>query len=303
MTRELTPELLDSVARGLKKTFFKLYEGVEIGAWEKLFSRETSNGAGENYPVLGATPMIAPFQGSRQYSGLRTDGFYVVNEEFDAGLAVARAEIERDNLGKYSGVIQQMAMDAKTHVVSLLAAVLANGTNANLAKCWDGKPLFHAQHGKDGGKNQSNIVSGSGVDTLAHVQTDIEQSLAKMATWKTDKGGYVRGIVPNVALYPAANYGLGLLLKTIAAGRTDLGTADQSGMLQDVIAVPELSGNSWYLANGGGGLRPFGYQVEKDATPETEVDFDTKTVKMAVELRCAVFCADWMRIVQVSNAG
>lgn len=301
-TKAMTPELIAAAQRGLQRLFMTLWQAAEVGPWAQLFTQVGSDGAGENYPAIGAAPMMAPFKGTRQYSGLRTDGFYVVNEEFDAGVAIPRAEIERDKLDRYTGVVQEMVTSARTYVVGLLSAILANGTSATLAKCWDGKPLFSSSHGKDEGAGMSNIVTGSGVDTVDHVQTDVAKVLATMLTFKNDKGAYVRGITPNVALYPASNYGLGKILDTIRTNRTDLGTADQSAIIREVIPVPELTGNDWYLAAGGGGIRPFGYQVEKDATPETSYDHDTKMVKMSVELRAAGFCADWMRIVQVDNA-
>lgn len=301
MTRVLTPELLAATMRGLQKLFLKYYEAADIGAWAQLFNRTTSNSAGETYPLLGAAPMLAPFTGTRQYSGLRTDGFYVLNEAFDAGIQVARADIERDSLGKYDGAVQEMAQNAKAYVVELLAAILANGTSTTLAKCWDGKSLFSTTHGKDKGAGQSNIITGSGVDTVDHVQTDIAQGLARMGTFKNDKGVYTRGITPNIAIYPAANYGLGKILDTIRANRTAEGTPNQSMIIQEVMPVPDITGDDWFLAAGGGGLRPFGYQVEKDATPETTYDHDTLTVKMSVELRAAGYCADWRRIVKVDN--
>lgn len=301
-TRELTPELRAAVMRGLQRQFTQMWEAVDIGPWGQLYNTTTSNSAGENYPALGSAPQVSPFTGQRKYTGLRTDGFYVVNEKFDGGFEVPEEDIERDNLGHYTSAMQEMVEAAKVYPQALMAAILANGTSTTVAKCWDGAALFSASHGKDDGASQSNIVSGSGVDTLAHVQTDIAQAVSKMATWKNDKGVYRRAIKPNVALYPAANYALGLFLDTIKSSRTDLGSADQSALVSEVIAVPELSGNDWYLAAGGGGLRPFGWQEEVAPRLRQDYDFDGEKLKVSVDMRGAAYCGHWTHIVQIDNS-
>ena len=177
MIRELTPELLAATQRGLRTTFLKLYDQVQIGRWADLFNRETSSSAGENYPAIGAAPGLARFTGTRAYSGVRSDGFYVLNEAYSAGIEIPRADIERDRLGIYTTKIAEMAEKAKLYPVTLLGAILANATDTSLAKCWDGAALISAAHGK-GKTAQSNIISGSGIDTVDHVQTDIEQVVA-----------------------------------------------------------------------------------------------------------------------------
>jgi len=300
-TRTLTPDLLAATQRGMQRLFTSLWEAVDIGPWGQLYSTLPPGSAGENYPAIGAAPQVSAFTGERKYTGLRTDGFYVLNEDYDAGLEVPEADIERDSLGKYTGAMQEMVEAAKVYPQTLMASILANGTSTTLAKCWDGAALFSASHGKDDGASQSNIISGSGVDTLAHVQTDIAQGVSAMARWKNDKGVYRRAVLPNVAFYPAENYGLGLFLDTIKSSRTDLGSADQSAVVAAVIAVPELTGNDWYLAAGGGGLRPFGYQEEIAPRLRQNYEFNRKVLQMSVDMRGAAFCAHWTHIVMINN--
>ena len=301
-TQELTPDKLAATQRGLQALFTKLYKAVEIGPWANLFQTVGSDGPGEDYPAFGAAPSLSVFSGTRQYTGIRTDGMYVTNVEYDAGLEIRRVDIERDRLGVYNGRIEEMAQKARTYVVRLLAHILANGTSTSVARCWDGAALFSASHGKEKGKGQSNIITGSGVDTIAKIQLDIEQVVARLGSWLDDKGDVVGPVdAPLTILYPKAHYSLAMHLRTIADNRTGDGTPNQSRLIANLIGVPELTGNTWIAAIGGQGVRPFGYQVEKDATPETTYDFDRKVMKMAVELRAAAFCGDWMKIVQVAN--
>src|SRR3990167_10278397 len=187
-TSVLTPALLAASERGLQRTFLKYWEAADLGGWDGLFTRAPSTGAGENYPVPGAAPTMAAFPGPRVFSGISTYAMTVTNREFDVGIAIPRRDIERDRLGVYDGAIQEMATSAKLYVVDLVAALLAAGTGTTLGRCWDGKALFAADHGKGKGTAQTNIITGSGVDTSAHVQTDIAQAVAAFATWKDDQG-------------------------------------------------------------------------------------------------------------------
>lgn len=301
-TKTLTPALLAAIQRGIQNHFKQLYQSAEIGDWEKLFTRVPSDGAAENYPVMGAVPQMAPFEGTRVYEGVRTDGFFVSNIDYDSAISIPKADIERDKLGRYDALIARMAMKAKTYVVELIAAILANATSTTLAKCWDGAALASASHGKDKGKSQSNIVTGSGADTIAHVQTDLSQVMAAMRQWKDDKGTYVRGVSPSIVVYPAGNYTLGEIFETIAGGLQELGTPNRSRLVQSVIAEPTLSGNSWYAFSSGPGMTAFGFQEEKPPTGESVYDFDAKALKFAVDMRGAAFCLDWMQIVKVNNS-
>ncbi len=299
--RTLTPALLAAVQRGLQSHFKRLYEGIEIGDWEKLFTRVPSDGAGENYPVMGAVPQMQPFEGTRVYGGVRTDGFYVTNVHYDSAISIPKEDIERDKLGRYDALIARMAEKAKTYVVELLAAILANATSTTLAKCWDDKALISATHGQDGGKNQSNIVTGSGADTVAHVNADLSQVLAVMSQWKDDKGTYVRGIAPSAIIYPAGNSTLREILEVISGGLQELGAPNRSRLVQSIIAEPTLTGNSWYAVSTMSAMKVFGFQEEVPPTGESAYDFDTKALKFGVEMRGAAFCMDWMQIVKVNN--
>ncbi len=299
--KPLTPELLAASLRGIQRKYLQLYEAAPASPYASLFETTPSNSAGETYPARGATPAMSKFTGTVPYSGVRIDGFYVTNDPYVAGIQIAQADIERDRLGIYTSLIQEMAEKAKAYPGILVAGLMALTTSASYV-CWDNKPLISTTHGKDKGASQSNKITGSGADTTAHVLTDISQAIAAGVGWKDDKGDYLPPVSWNTAIYPAANYTLGQILDAIRQNRLALGTEDRSDVITTVIAEPRITGNTWYLASGGGGRRPLGFQLEKDATPVTTYDQDTLSIKLSVELRGNPYMGDWTKIVQVYNA-
>lgn len=302
MTKVLTPELLAQAQRGLRALYLKQFEAATESPWESLFTRYTDAGHAENYTMLGAVSQLREWTGGREFETRRIDGLTVITREYDTAYDVPMIDVQREQLGKHSTWISAAAKRAATFMVPLVRELLANGTSAAKARCWDGKPLFSTSHGVGKGTGQSNIITGSGIATVEAVGADIEQAISAGSTFRDDKGLYIQQVEYNTAIYPAGNAALGGLLRTMIQDRVELGSASYSGLLKSVIACPELTGNTWYLAAGGGTERPFGWQEELPPTPEQSEDFDTRSLKFAVHASGAAFCSDWTCIVQIANS-
>lgn len=302
MLKALTVDLMTAAERGLKQLYLKSYKAASENVWAPLFTTYSDADETENYGALGAVAQLRPWTGSREFTTRRVDGLSVKSEEYDVAFAVPMMDIQRDKLGRYASWPQAAGQRAATYMIPLIRSILTNGTSATLAKCWDGKSLFNASHGKGKGTGQSNIISGSGADTLDKVQTDIEKCVSAGTAFKDDQGLYIEPIVYNTVIYPATNYALGKTLRTIAGDRQGDGKPDQSGLIKSIIPCPDITGNTWYFAAGGGPERPFGWQEELAPTPETASDFDTREVKFAVHASGAAFPADWTTILQVDNS-
>lgn len=300
--KALTDELVRAAQNGLKSLYLKQFKLATDNPWERLFTRYTDAGESELYTALGAVAQLRPWTGSREYTTRRADGLRVVSEEYDVAYAVNMMDAQRDKLGRHANWFQAAGQKAARYMIPLVQTVLANATDLSYARCWDGKSLISATHGKGKGANQSNIIDGNGADTLAHVQTDIEQAVARGATWKDDQGDYLDAINYNIAIYPATNSTLGKILRTIAQGKQATDQPDQSEFLDLVIPCPRLTGNTWYYAAGGGIERPFGWQEEMAPTLEQSENFQTRQMMSAIHASGQAFSADFMTLLQISNA-
>lgn len=301
MLQTLTVDLMAAAERGLKQLYLKSYKAASENVWAPLFTTFGDADEWENYGAVGAVAQLRPWTGAREFTTRRADGLAVQSQEYDVAFAVPMMDIQRDKLGRYATWPQAAGARAATYMIPLIRTILANGTSATIAKCWDGKALFSAAHGKGKGTGQSNIVEGEGADTLDHVQTEIEKCVSAGAAFKDDQGLYIEPIAYNTVIYPATNYALGKILRTIAGDRQGDGNPNQSGLIKSIIASPDITGSTWYFAAGGGAERPFGWQEELPPTPETASDFDTREVKFAVHASGAAFPNDWTTILKVDN--
>lgn len=300
--KTLTPELIAASTRGFKALYLKAFAARAETALGRLVQRFDGAGQYENYTALGAVAGMREWTGSRQFTERREDGLVVPSVEFDLAYAVPLMDLQRDQTGRHTSWFQRAGERAASYLYPRVRRVLANGTDASIAKCWDGKPLFSTIHGVGKGKNQSNIITGAGADTLAHVQTDLGKAVSAGAMFKDDQGYYVEPIEYDTVIYPAANDTLGTIFDIIAQGRIALDQPDRSARVKNVIPMPELSGNTWYLAAGGGSEKPFGIQEEMAPTLEQEVDFETRKQMWGVHASGEAFALDWMTILQVANS-
>lgn len=300
--KDLTPELLAASARGNRVIYTKAMEQVNESPWGRLIQRFPNAGEFENYMALGAVAAMSAWTGARKFTTRRQDGLVVQSGEFDLAYAVPMIDIQRDNTGRHTSWFTAAGERAANYLFPRVRRILANGTSTSIARCWDDKPLFSATHGKGKGTSQSNIITGAGADTLAHVQTDLGKCIAAGAQWKDDQGEYLEPVQYNTIIYPAANYTLANIFDTIAQGRPALDAPDQSRLVQAVIPCAEITGNTWYIAAGGGTARPFGVQEEMAPALETDNDFDTREQKYAVHASGEALALDWMTILQVSNS-
>jgi len=301
--KPLTDDLVRAAQNGFKSLYLKDYKAASESPWRALFTTYSDAGEIEIYTALGAVAQLKAWTGSREFTTRSADGVQVISKEYDVAYAVDMMDAQRDKLGRHAGWFQAAGKRAATYMFPLVAAVLANGTNLAYSRCWDGKPLFSITHGKRKGTSQSNIITGAGADTLANVQLDIAKANAAGRTFQDDQGEYIEGIAYNTVIYPAANYTLGKILDIIKQKRQALDQPDQSQYVDTIIPSPRITGNTYYLAAGGGLERPFGWQEEMAPTLEQSSDFGTRKMLSAIHASGQAFASDWRTIIQISNAG
>jgi len=134
--------------------------GIEMSkdkGWPYLIGLETnSDQEKETYTILGATPAMREWLGSRSAKSLRTAGIDVINKHFEATITIAVRDLRRDKTKFIQMRISQLVNRGTQHWASLLSTLIEAGGST---VCIDGQLFYSASHswGKSG--TWSNLLT------------------------------------------------------------------------------------------------------------------------------------------------
>lgn len=271
--------------------------------YPELCTVVTSNGASEDYGMLGAMPGVREWLGERKFQQLRAARFNILNRLWENSLEIEKTDLDDDRMGLYGPLAQELADEGTYHPDELMIGDLVVGGTAKA--CFDGQFFFDTDHlwGESG--TQSNLLTynaaaGSSEPTPAEAKAAFNASRTKMMTYKTDTGKKLNRIrkrsMSQLALLVPPEleqiFADGLQATVNAAGATNV-VIDAPR----IIVSPELTDPlSFYTLNLGGTLKPFVFQMRApmrrqiaDLTNDKE-----KTVKFMTTARYSVgFLAWW----------
>lgn len=149
----------DSTIEALRKQFVKLFQkglGSAPQEWKRLATRIPSGGAENTYGWLGKFPQMREWVGDRVLKSMAEHAYSLANKKFESTVDVDRADIEDDNLGIYSPIVESVGEEAMNHIDRNIYALLTGGFSA---LCYDGQNFFDTDHPVNA------EVDGSGADT------------------------------------------------------------------------------------------------------------------------------------------
>lgn len=146
---------------GIYKSFSTIFREAFAGAasqWPLVAMQVPSTGRSVDYKWLGDFPMLREWVGDRVIKDLSAFRYELTNKDYEATIEVDRNDIEDDQIGVYSPMIQGLAQAARQHPDILVFALLAAGFATT---CFDGQYFFDADHPVGEGQI-SNTGGGSG---------------------------------------------------------------------------------------------------------------------------------------------
>ena len=146
---------------GIYKTFNTVFNqalGTAESMVDLIAMRTPSVGRSVDYKWLGDFPGMKEWFGDRTIKDLSAYHYEITNKSFEATIEVDRDDIDDDQIGVYTPMIQGLAQAAKTHPDVLAFALLAAGF-ATL--CFDGQFFFDEDH-QVAGASVSNDGAGAG---------------------------------------------------------------------------------------------------------------------------------------------
>ncbi len=141
--------------------------GLEGGVppmWKRYATSVPSSSRKNLYAWLGQFPKLREWVGDRQVLSLMNNGYEIENKPFESTVKVPRVDIEDDEYGVYSPLMEQMGYAANYFPDEELFGLLNNGFTTD---CFDGQPFFDADHpvgiaGQTGMTTVSNVQTGTG---------------------------------------------------------------------------------------------------------------------------------------------
>ncbi len=121
-------------------------------------SRET------NYGWLGQFPKLREWVGDRVVQNLTAHNYVIENKKYESTISVQRDEIEDDQYGIFSPILEEMGRVTQEHPDELIFKLLKTGF---MTKCYDGQYFFDTDHPvkDETGADVSVSNNGGGAET------------------------------------------------------------------------------------------------------------------------------------------
>lgn len=287
--------LVTSLEKGLNSIFVEasaqlMNDPSQVNYVRDLATVIPSTNAIENYGWMGQLPAVQEFLTERKIQGLTETRYDVPNRDWEATIGVKRPDIEDDNLGALPMRIMMMAQQAEDHKNTILADNLINGHVAGRVG-YDGVTFFNATHPirNQEAAAQSNIVTQTGT-TVALLQADYTTARSRMMSFVGENGlPFRRSWGKTVVVCgPALEFNFRTVLNAGMIAQTSNVWQGAS----DLMVMPEITGNAWFLLHVGGVLRPLALQVRK---PVEFVAADDPKVNESAFFRNAYYYGTYAR--------
>lgn len=294
---QLTRENLQAIAAGLNMTFDKAFKETET-QWQKLAMKVTSSGAQNTYAWLKKFPKMREWIGDKVVHKLESQGYAIPNKPYESTVEVLRDDIEDDNIGQYSNMVEQATWSGMQLPDELVADLLDNGHKNT---CYDGKPFFSTQHPVEiNGK--ASTISNLGTKKLSfaseeEAQASYGDAMLQMESLKDDNGKSLKVratmlVVPTKLKHVAK--------KLLSAEKFADGSINIFKDTAELVVLPDLADdNAWYLLDQHMPVKPLIIQERKKLQFVRQTDINSPDVfsrgvyKFGIEARYGAGYSFW----------
>lgn len=268
-------QITPSTLRAINKQFRSLYDEAYQGgpALVPNFAMRTTATTAEGvYGWLGAVPSMREWIGDAVINNLRAHEYSIPNKEFELTVGVDRVDIERDNLGVYSPMVQAIGASARQHPDQLLADRLLGGFTQ---KGYTGKNFFDLNHEPVvGGTKFSN--KGTKKLSTANYETARQNIKSRL-----NSAGRPMNLGKDLVLIVSPTYeatARKILVADKVGGGDD--NVNKGTARLEVWPLLAASEHAWFLMDVGQVIKPFIYQVEKETQFHSLTNPDSEEVML-----------------------
>ncbi len=284
---------LEAVFINLKTTFNKAFDAAP-SIWQQTTMLVPSGSSQNNYNWLSRFPKMRKWVGEKFVKDFEAMKYTIVNEDWEATVAVDRNDIEDDTLGIYAPMAQEAGYSAK-QLPDEIDADLKNNAFANL--CYDGQYFYDTDHPVAGASVSNKGTAALSAATTAAAAASYGAARTAIMKFK-DEEGRPLNLIPDVLEVPAA---LESVAKLICEGDklTDQSPNPYKGTARVVVNPRLTSDTAWFLHVTSRPVKPFIYQERKKPVFVQQTDmqaddvFMRKEYKFGAEARAAGGYAFW----------
>lgn len=289
----INKSVLGDVFTNLKATFHKAFDAAP-SQWQKIAMLVPSGSSQNDYSWLSEFPRMRKWVGDKVVKALEAFKYTIVNDNWEATVAVKRDDIEDDNLGTYAPRAQSAGYSAKTLPDEIVFDLPDKGFES---LCYDGQYFFDTDHpvGKTSVSNKGTVAFD--ISTLAAAKASYGAARTVMRKFK-DEDGRPLGVKPNVLLVPPALEDDAKALMTVDKledGKPNI----YKGTAEVVVGDYLTSDTAWFLLDTTRPVKPFIYQERKKPVFVQQTDMNADDVfsraifKFGAEARAAGGYAFW----------
>lgn len=284
---------LQGVFFNLKTTFHRALEAASP-QWEKIAMRVRSTSAENRYNWLDNFPRMRKWVDEKSIKALRAFGYTIVNDDWEATVAVKRNDIEDDNLGIYGPQAQDAGYSAKQLPDEIISELK---DNAFSSVCYDGQYFYDTDHPVADG-----TVSNKGtkkLDNATQAKAKESYGAAREAIMTmTDDEGRPLGLVPDTLEVPPQLEAVGRMM--VENDKLADDTPNPYKGTAKLVVNPRLtSADAWFLHVTTRPIKPFILQERKAPVFVEQTDannddvFNRRLFKFGAEARMAGGYALW----------
>lgn len=278
--------------------------------YPKICNIIPSEGADEEYGLLGAVPSVREWLADRQFKTPRAANFTIVNKLWEVSERIEKTDIEDARLLKYGTRLEQLGVRAAKHPDKLVLGTLL--VNAETSLCFDGQYFFDTDHSWGDSGNNSNLLTRDIVDptnpTVDEMKAAIDAALSAMFGFTDDAGELIEDDVIMDASNP-----LDLLVVAPWAYRTNTIVATTPGVLinngqtnivttsASVAFSKRITGNYFDVYRLDTVMKPYIFQARRAMQRQMKGldDQEFKDVKFMADARYNAGYGAWWTAVRV----
>lgn len=150
-------ETIQALNTSLMGTFKNAFE-KQTPLFKKIATEVASKNKSNTYGWLKDIPGIREWIGDRHVQNVSEGDYTIKNRKFEGTIGVKKDDLEDDELGHYTVIVEELAQQAAMFPDKLVFELLKKGKEN---KCFDGQYFFDTDH-EVNGASVSNYTSGSG---------------------------------------------------------------------------------------------------------------------------------------------
>lgn len=223
-----------------------------------LFRDFPSTTAANFYAWLDQIPGFREWVGDRQFKNVRGQKFEIVNRDWEDSVSMGKNEIDDDQYGVYTPLVQMMAEAWTLKKYQLVLSILTGNVT-----CFTGKAFFAENHAY-GDNTITNVVT----DALS--ETSFNAAFTAASGWKFSNGELCRTRFTHLVHGPKLHATAFAIVdaETRVSGNSQVANPNFKRCAR--VELEDLGGDFddyWFLVDASKPIKPVARQIRKEASP------------------------------------